>query len=509
VFSRYFSNSSTSHSQSNLDNRLVFAVSCLVSIWLIAIDPVINHDAIIYLRTADAFLEGGWLASQSVFDRPLLAIIFATIHKLTGLPMVYAGLLVTSLFYGLLSTAFVATIRVMGGDRRVQILAAILIISHPILNSARSAIMREPAYWAMTTLAFRELLLYVRSPIMRHQVRWFIYIGIASLFRFEGLFFAALAPLAVIFVDDKKTRWRSGLKLMVLPAIAGISLLALIMIYQTYLFPGEQLFSDITAYLRNFRLIAAELSSALGGPALSLLDPFSQNDAVAAGFGALATVLFLNICRALTWPYVALLVFGAVKNQFDRVTPRDRALITAHLLICLLYLLLFIVIKRFMLERYSSILVLYLMFLLPFALNGLWNTGKSWGGKAAVIVLLLGMSLDTLHNHDHEKAYIRDAAKWMREELPADASIMTNSSYIAYFSEREFYWGNREYQFKVADLGDIHKKWQATDYLIVTMTRREISAWKDFLVQNHLIEIQAFPGKNLGKIAIVAVDKTP
>jgi hypothetical protein len=509
VFSRYFSKSSVSHSQGNLDYRLVFAVSCMISLWLIAIDPIINRDAIIYLRTADAFLENGWLAGQAVFDRPLLPFIFATIHKFTGLPMVYAGQLVTTLFYGLLATSFVATIRVMGGDHRVQLLAAIVILSHPMLNTARSDIMRDPAYWAMTTLAFRELLLYARAPVMRHQLRWFIYIALATLFRFEGAFFAALAPLAIIAVGDRDTRWRDGLRLMIFPAIAGISLFAIILIYQAYLFPGEHLFKDISAYWRNFKQVTGEFKTIIGDPAQAWLESHSKEDAQMAASGALIAVLVLNICRALTWPYVALLLWGGLKKQFDRVVPRDRSLIGAHLLISLFYLVIFMLTKRFMLERYSGIVALYLLILSPFVLNGLWNTGKSWGGKATVIVLLLAMSLDTLHNGDYKKAYIRTATEWIRQELPEDASIMTNSSYIAYFSEREFYWGNREYQFKVADLEDIRKKWQATDYLIVMMKRREISDWRDFLARNDLVEIQSFPGKSHGKIAIVALNKAP
>ncbi|MEH6589279.1 MAG: hypothetical protein V7746_03425 [Halioglobus sp.] len=508
MFSRYFSKSSVNLSQGNLDNRLVFAVSCLVSVWLIAIDPVINRDAIIYLRTADAFLESGWLAGQAVFDRPLLPFIFAGIHKLTGLSMVHAGQLVITVFYGLLATSFVATIRVMGGDRRVQLLAAILILSHPMLNTSRSDIMRDPAYWALTILAFRELLLYARNPVMRHQLRWFFYIALATLFRFEGAFFAALAPLAIIAVGDKSTRWRDGLRLMIFPAIAGIGLLALIMIYQAYLFPGEHLFKDISAYWRNFKQVTGEFKTIIGNPAQAWLESHSKEDAQMAAIGALMAVLVLNICRALTWPYVALLVWGGLKKQLDRVTPRDFSLIKAHLLISLLYLVIFMLTKRFMLERYSGIVALYLLILLPFILNGLWNTGRSWGGKATVIVLLLGMSLDTLHNRDSEKAFIRSATEWIRIELPKDASITTNSSYIAYFSEREFYWGNREYQFKVADLEDIRQKWQTTDYLVVMMKRNEISDWREFLAQNNLVEIETFPGKSRGKIAIVAVPKT-
>ena len=47
-----------------------------------------------------------------------------------------------SLAYGVMCTGFVATVHTLGGDRRVQWLAAIVVLSHPMLNHTRSAIMR-------------------------------------------------------------------------------------------------------------------------------------------------------------------------------------------------------------------------------------------------------------------------------------------------------------------------------------------------------------------------------
>ena len=76
VFSQFSSKSLFGTAQANLDYRLVFVVSCLLSMWLITIDPLINRDAIIYLRTADAYLQDGILASQSLYDRPWLCIHF-------------------------------------------------------------------------------------------------------------------------------------------------------------------------------------------------------------------------------------------------------------------------------------------------------------------------------------------------------------------------------------------------------------------------------------------------
>ena len=75
------------------DYWLIFALSMALSAWLIAIDPVLNRDAILYLRSADAYLQDGLVASLQLYGRPLLSVCFALVHQLTGLPLVFAGLL--------------------------------------------------------------------------------------------------------------------------------------------------------------------------------------------------------------------------------------------------------------------------------------------------------------------------------------------------------------------------------------------------------------------------------
>ena len=418
MFSQFSSKSLFSTAQANLDYRLVFVVSCLLSMWLITIDPLINRDAIIYLRTADAYLQDGILASQSLFDRPFLSILFALIHKFTGIPLVYAGQMVVTVFYGLLATGFVATVRTLGGDLRVQMLAAVLIISHPVLNDWRANIFRDSAYWALSLLAFRELLLFARSPALRHQIAWFAYIGLACLFRFEGLFFVILAPFSMLFTGEKARRGRNCLRLMILPLTTLAGLLGFLLIYRSYLYSGEPLFQDISAYVNTLITAWTKFGVRVDASAQSLLEFTSREDATIAAIGGLAAILVVSICRAIMWPYVAVLAWGAANRLFDRIAPRDRVLINSHLLICLIYLALFLFTKRFMLERYSGIFTLYMLLYLSFILNTLWARGKNHLGKALVILLLLGMSLDSTFNSEYKKAFIGDAIEWVTVNTP-------------------------------------------------------------------------------------------
>ncbi|AQA17252.1 hypothetical protein BST95_02455 [Halioglobus japonicus] len=496
----------TSTSLSHLDYRWVFAASLLLSAWLIAIDPLINRDAIIYLRAADAYLQHGFAASQQEFGRPLLSICIALIHNWTGLSTLWAGQLITTLAYAVLCTGFVAVIHVLGGDRRIQLLGAIVVLSHPLLNHLRSSIMRDPIYWALLILAFRELLLYLRSPTLKYQVRWFSYIVLASLFRFEGLFFAALAPLAVLFTRNVDQRLRHCLHLLI-PQLIAIGIAAAgIVLYRQGLGSDTNLFPAINQYLERLWAFPGQFAAMSQATGQAMLEFTALEDASIAVTAGLLAVLAINICRAITWPWVAVLVWGRLTGLLGRLRNDDVVLLRAHALIALLYLALFMLINRFMLERYSIQLVLFLLLYLPFLLGTLWNAG-GWR-KGLVILLLVGMSLDTVLTGDGDKRFIREATQWVEQNTDAQASIATNEKYIAYFSRRDFDWtAALGQEFKLQNLIAKSRHWRNKDYLVIYVRRRDEAPWAEFLANNHLTESRSFASNNpkKGRVAVVQV----
>ena len=488
-----------------LDYRIIFALSCLLSVWLILIDPIINRDGILYLRTADAYLQGGIGAGQSLFDRPILPISFALLHKVTGIPLLYSGLILTTIFYALLCVGFVATIRVMGGDRRVQIIAAIIILSHPMLNHSRSSIMRDPAYWAFSILAFRELLLFVRAPEFKYQLRWLIFIAMATLFRFEALFFVILAPFTLLIAADRGTRGHMCARLAPLVLIAIVTLLPLVLFAQSSLAEEDSMFPDIGRYVRQLFAVPQDFAVLAEKAAENWLTFTATEDAGFAVIGGLTAILGVNLFRSLSWPYVGVMLWGTSEKLLDRVNARDRRLINSHLVICLLYLSLFLLTKRFMLERYANIFTLYILLFVPFLLNAMWSKGKKGGGRFLVTLLLFGFCVDSLTNRDYEKAYVKEATQWMVENTEEDAGLVTNSAYFAYFSKRQFEWGDRAYLFTIADLEAEPERWQNTEYLTMLVKKRHIPQWQAFLDKNSLEELAVFEGHRTGQVSIVKI----
>ena len=491
--------------RSAIDYRLLVLVSLLLSLWLVVIDPIVNRDAITYLRAADAYLQNGFFASQQMYGRPLISVCFAIVHQLTGISLLHSGLILTSLFYALLCVAFVATVQTMGGNRRVQILAAVVILSHPMLNNYRSAIMRDPAYWAFILLAFRELLLFSRNSTVSRQLKWFGYISLASLFRFEGLFFVAFAPLSLLAVGHEPGRFRACLRLLALPLCIAAALSAALVIYQLSASAGDSLFPDIGQYIDRLVTFPEQFAQRSAATGQALLEFSARDDAITASLAGLAAVLALNILRALTWPYVFVLAWARLSRLSFGLRRSDANMINVHLVISLLYLGLFTLINQFMLERYSSIFVLFALLYLPFVLNTLWDkaAGK---GKLLVLVLLVGMSLDSAHNTDYRKAFIRDAKDWLLDNTAKNTTVISNERYIAYFSERQYDWENSgRHNFTVAKLAARPDYWQNGDYMAIAVKHREQAQWQAFLDWHGLTETAVFDGGRRGKISIVKV----
>ena len=467
--------------------------------WL---DPLVNRDAIIYLRSADAYLQGGLAAAQQVHGRPLLSVCIALLHQLTGMTLLHAGLAITTVAYTALCVSFVATVRLLGGNRTVQIMAAVVVLSHPMLNQLRSSIMRDPAYWALLILSFRELLLYLRQPSLLSRLRWFLYVLLAAAFRFEGVFFAIIAPFALLFTRNLEHRLRHCLLLLV-PQITALAVVTLsVIIYRSQQTDSSPLFPAIAYYLDNLKAIPEQFSAVAKQASEPLLKFTSRDDAPWAVAAGLLVVLLLNICRALSWPWAIALFWGARAQLHRHFRSDDSTVLRAHLFIAAGYLAVFMLINRFMLERYSMQAVIFLLLYLPFILGALWQYG-GWK-KYLVIVLLAGMTADTLHNGSREKAFIRDATHWVVQNTDENASLVSNEKYIAYFSQREFDWAAiQAIHFSLGAIMESPRMWRDRDYLVMYIKPIREELWKNFLQQHGLEEQQSFGEGRKGRVAIV------
>lgn len=88
---------------------LIILVSACLSLtisWLyISATYVLSPDSLLYIFTAQTFIDHGLQAAVDIYPWPLLSVLIASIHQLSGLSLVISGyLLIAGLYAGLSCT---------------------------------------------------------------------------------------------------------------------------------------------------------------------------------------------------------------------------------------------------------------------------------------------------------------------------------------------------------------------------------------------------------------------
>jgi len=116
------------------------ALSLTISSLYISATHVLSPDSLLYIFTAQTFIDHGLQAAVEAYRWPLLSLVIAGMHQPTGLSLVLSGhILIASLYAGL-SCAFVLLVRDLGGSTRSQLLALLIRktkFQHPELLAIR------------------------------------------------------------------------------------------------------------------------------------------------------------------------------------------------------------------------------------------------------------------------------------------------------------------------------------------------------------------------------------
>ncbi|MFT5692195.1 MAG: hypothetical protein ACI92E_001526 [Oceanicoccus sp.] len=425
------------YSNGQLSLRLIALFSLPLSLWIILFDPVINSDGVLYLFTAETYLQSGFSAALSEYPWPFFSVLIATIQQITHVSLLISSQILVSLCYLLMSYAFVRTVSELGGTKSAQFFALLIISFHPLMADYRSSTMRDPGMWAFMLLALRELLRYAKRPRLRYQLKWIVFIGLAFLFRIETLIIAIASPLSLAFLNRDK--FSSGPKKMLrfvsLPALLFTLATAAFLMLSSEPIENFKLLKDFQHYSLQLSNLMNVISVKSDMVSEALLTHTAKEDAFYAVISVFITISALNIIRAVIPVYLLILFI----NQFDSsrivLNRNARIILNSHLLILGVYLFLFTLSRQFNLERYSFQFVIILLLYVPFIFDNLWHTRASnLKTKIPIAAVLIVLFLDTVINSDYKKAYINDAAQWLQTTVDKDREIISNHHHIAYFN---------------------------------------------------------------------------
>jgi hypothetical protein len=317
----------------------------------------------------------------------------------------------------------VALARDLGGDRRLQWLAAAVVLAHPWLNQSRALVVRDAGVWAFGLFALVMLLRLDRPGRGRAALRWAACSAAAVLFRADAAARLAAAPLALALHPDlpRRERMTAGLALLLaaVPAAAGAAVWLL----------GHPAYAMSPA---PFRDAAAALAS-------SFPLPYGREYAPFILVLGLAAVPVVKTIKAMGLVHAALAAIGIARggppSRFHRTA------LWATLGAAALPMYVHVLRLLFVESRYTVFATLVLCAWAPFGLASLVRAGApsrraAATGAAALLALALAASLPF---RPAPAPHIREAAAWIRANA-GGARLHTNSLQLAYHSRAKVDW---------------------------------------------------------------------
>jgi hypothetical protein len=202
--------------------RAVFLGSVLLS--LIALQQgILNRDGMLYVDTAQVFLDEGFGAALAGFSWPFLPILMAGISKITGLGLEVSGHLLNTLFMAGTCALLVQCAARLFPEAIWHI--SLVVLALPGLNGYRDELLREYGCWFFVMLSIWLALRWSDAPRWPMALATQCALGMAALFRPEALAFFPALVLWQLFAAPKETRWRRVAMVASLPMV-GFAVLA-------------------------------------------------------------------------------------------------------------------------------------------------------------------------------------------------------------------------------------------------------------------------------------------
>jgi len=423
----------------NAATIMAAAGSVTLSLVAIARTHIVNNDGARYLAAAEAFRGSGLEAAFRVYPWPYYSVLVAALMPLAGSALAAARLLDTVLL-AIASSAFVLVVRELGADRPTQFVAAGLVVTHPGITQLRAVVVRDFGLWAFALLGLVALLRYLGRGRSSSAAAWIASGGAALLFRPDGAAVWAMSSVAPLVNPTQALRTRGG-RFALIAGSAAAAVLAVLVLS----FVG----ADIPTWLARLKWLLGEThATGFQSGARALADGFpyrhGREYAPYILFWGLLAILPAKIVRAIGLAPAVLAILGAASPP-PPMAPSRRVIWLA--LVGTLLPLFIVLARRLFLEtRYAVLSSLIVLLLAPFPLIRLlrspaWTARITGVGLAAVIVVTWAWSLAVL---PAPPSHLLAAARWLRENTPADARVHTNSPQIAYYSRRAVDWDEVE-----------------------------------------------------------------
>lgn len=412
------------------------AISLLLSLSTFLFAQIPNDDAYVYFRTAEIFLSDGFAAANNHYNWPAFSILIALVSKLG--PGLYASaLLLNTLFFAMLTWAFVSIMMLLSGARLIVMLGAATVLLYPELNEFRFMVIRDVGFWALSLIAVWQLLCYQLRPTGARAIAIALALLGAAMLRVEALIYLAVVPL-IALLPVKPAQENVGNTRLLLPALVyGSALAALILLALLGINVVAMAIDFLARYAPFIDNFFAGDSAQDAQLAQQLSD--SHGDLVSSESSLLSslTVLISTLVTGISGAYFWMLAFGAYKRYWP-----DRKSMPRELLVWMLInsgiVLGFLLLTGFLTSRYVMVFSLLMATQVPFVVARIIETGKGTAHETRIryglILFFVFCFFDAYISFGRSRDYLIDAADYVAVHSQSGQTLLTNNHSIAYAS---------------------------------------------------------------------------
>ena len=413
----------------------VFIGNLVLSAWMAYSKPVLGYDGILYVLAAEAIGNKNWELASELYSGSLYPFLIYLSSSLSKLSTEHAAHLFNALCFVCISFAYIAIVNKLGGrSRKIMLIAAMVIIFFPSLIRFRPYIFRDYAFLSCYLWSIYFLLCYYKDNRLFDLAFWAGLLGVATLFRKEGIVFLVFLSVVVVFSYAKKQLQAKGYGLPLIIGGGGMVVFFVVMFFAP-LFLSARVEPNV---------VLTTLSQPSGYIVKVLKNLFLSNDGFVGVLSALCTS-FLDVVyetlRRLELIYAFLAIY-AIKKSLALTQGHQRSVVGSYAVIAFFILVLFDVSLSYLTSRYVLALTLTILLVVPFALEDLFNefSRKTKFKKACLILLLMILTFLSIKRFVLSEQHIEaTSGQWAVEHISADAVIASNNSKILYYAGRHPY----------------------------------------------------------------------
>jgi len=438
---------------------------------------VINPDGILYLRVAQTWLEQGIKSALQHYSLPFYAIFIASISQLFSLSLETAAYTLNFLFQALMVIYFIRIINVLGGNTRIKWFALFVILLFPHLIDYRSFIVRDFGYWAGHLAGLFYLLRYCRSFSYRDCCLSLLALGLACLFRVEGLLFFVLTPFAFFVIPQLNRKQRTQAFMRFSSTILIFSSASFLLLWLIINNP-KQLIEQWPFFFQGFSLWQHSIQTNIHKFADLVLNEQSRRSATPIVVSGLVGYFIIKLIKVINPIYVLLTAFALIRGLMPAARSQVGILLY-FFMINVMITVYFVGIFFFLSGRYLLTMAMIALLWVPFTLDYLYlrifanhQRKKNWVRKFSFLGLMVLMSFLGLHNYiqfSHSKHYLHHAGQWLTEHASANQNILTNSAPILFYAKGSRANWTQEYQKDLTVL--LSSKLESFDYVALRFNK--------------------------------------